>query len=360
MTGVRVPCVIVLAGRYQAGAAHRLAGRRMGGTRLPGVQGGTEGDEAAAPGRRATPVEVGIRARPGGTATNRLDPARSCAVHGPWNMGRAMSSLPELAVLFPNEPYFLGNTMGVMGEPLRHLYMAAAVATLQDLDRAVRVLEIGSWIGFSTLTWAQALDERVPHKGSILCVDPWASYWSPAEIQAGGVMATMDFMARSDLSYNLFRHNLTFAPPGVRIDHVRGRSEDVLPYFADGAFDLVFIDGDHRYAAVANELREADRLLADGGLLCGDDLEHQAPASACAALDPAIHYRQDPATGVRYHPGVTRAVAEALGPVSAYEGFFVMRKLGGGYVPVDLSGRTASIPRHFPPALKASIRSRFG
>lgn len=271
-----------------------------------------------------------------------------------------MSSLDELAVLFPHEPYFLGNTMGVMGEPLRHLYMTAAAATLRELGRAVRVLEIGSWIGFSTLTWAQALDDLPPHKGSILCVDPWASYWSPAEIQAGGVMATMDFMARSELSYNLFRHNLTFAPPDIRIGHVRGRSDQVLPYFADGAFDLIFIDGDHLYPAVANELREADRLLAEGGLLCGDDLERQATAAECAAVDTSIHYTQDPATGVPYHPGVTRAVAEALGPVSAYEGFFVMRKTGGGYAPVDLTGRTASIPRHFPAALKASIRTRFG
>ncbi len=270
-----------------------------------------------------------------------------------------MSSLHELAVLFPHEPYFLGDTMGVMGEPLRHLYMSAAVATLRDLGRAVRVLEIGSWIGFSTLTWAQALDEFLPHKGSILCVDPWASYWSPAEIKAGGVMATMDFMACSDLAYNLFRHNITFAPAAIRIDHARGRSEDVLPHFADGRFDLIFIDGDHRYAAVANELRAADRLLADGGLLCGDDLEHQAAPGAYDGQDPAIHYMQEPATGVHYHPGVTRAVAEALGPVSAYEGFFVMRKVGRGYVPVDLSGRTASIPRHFPAALKASIRRRF-
>jgi predicted O-methyltransferase YrrM len=271
-----------------------------------------------------------------------------------------MSSLHELAVLFPNEPYFLGDTMGVMGEPLRHLYMAAAVATLRDLGRAIRLLEVGSWTGFSTLTWAQALAESVPHKGSILCVDPWATYWSPAEIKAGGVMATMDFMARSDLSYNLFRHNLTFAPPDIRIDHLRGRSADVLPYFADGAFDLIFIDGDHRYATVANELREADRLLADGGLLCGDDLEHQATVAQCAALDPAVHYMQDPPTGVRYHPGVTRAVAEAFGPVSVYEGFFVMRKAGGSYLPVDLSGMTAAIPRHFPAALKAGIRARFG
>ena len=79
-----------------------------------------------------------------------------------------MALLHELAVLFPNEPYFLGDTMGVMGDPARHLFMTAAVATQADLDRPLRVLEIGSWIGFSTLTWAQALED-LPHKGTILC-----------------------------------------------------------------------------------------------------------------------------------------------------------------------------------------------
>jgi len=270
-----------------------------------------------------------------------------------------VASLHELAVLFPNEPYFLGDTMGVMGDPARHLFMTAAVATLAGLDRPLRVLEIGSWIGFSTLTWAQALED-LPHKGTILCIDPWASYWSPEEVQAGGVMATMDFMSRADLSYNLFRHNLGFAPRSIRIDHMRGRSADILPYLADGAFDLIFVEGDHRYSAVAVELRAADRLLADGGLLCGDDLEQQTPAAECAGMDPAVHYTQDARTGVRYHPGVTRAVAEVLGPVSAYQGFFVMRKVDGGYAPVDLSHKTAAIPRHFPAELKASLRARFG
>jgi predicted O-methyltransferase YrrM len=173
-------------------------------------------------------------------------------------------------------------------------------------------------------------------------------------------MATMDFMSRADLSYNLFRHNLGFAPRSIRIDHMRGRSADILPYLADGAFDLIFVDGDHRYSAVAVELRAADRLLADGGLLCGDDLEQQTPAAECAGMDPAVHYTEDARTGVRYHPGVTRAVAEVLGPVSAYQGFFVMRKVDGGYAPVDLSHKTAAIPRHFPAELKASLRARFG
>jgi predicted O-methyltransferase YrrM len=269
-----------------------------------------------------------------------------------------MTSLAELQVLFPNEPFFLGNTIGLMGDPIRHLYMSAAVGLLRELGRPVRLLEVGAWIGFSTLTWAQALDQFVPQKSSILCVDAWASYWSPSEVQAGGVLGTMDFMSRSDLSYNLFRHNVRFAPAGIRIDHARGRSEDILPYLADGLFDLVFVDGDHRYAAVRHDLSAAYRLLADGGLLCGDDLEVQAPASTCDLLDPEVHYAKDPDTSQYYHPGVTRAVAELVGPVTAYQGFFVMRKQRESYQPVALTGRTACMPRHFPADLQAAIRAR--
>jgi hypothetical protein len=39
--------------------------------------------------------------------------------------------------------------------------------------------------------------------------------------------------------------------------------------------------------------------------------------------------------------GVTRAVAEVLGPVSAYEGFFVTRKTENGYAAAGAVAQTA-------------------
>ena len=111
---------------------------------------------------------------------------------------------------------------------------------------------------------------------------------------------------------------------------------------------------------VAAELRMADRLLADGGLLCGDDLESQASPAECTAVNLAVHYMKDPVTGIHYHPGVTRAVAEAFGLVSTYQGFFVMRKMHSSYRQVDLIGKTATIPRHFPADLKTALRKRCG
>ena len=41
--------------------------------------------------------------------------------------------------------------------------------------------------------------------------------------------------------------------------------------FADGYFDLVYIDGDHRYEAVLADLRAWYPKVAAGGILAGDD-----------------------------------------------------------------------------------------
>jgi len=253
-------------------------------------------------------------------------------------------------VLFPDGPYFGGATQGVQGDPMRHIMMAATVGLAAPADRPIRILEIGSWTGFSALTWAQAIDRFVPHKGTLLCVDPWSAYLSDTDVRRADVYRNMDALGRSGLAYELFRHNIRFAPAGVRIDHARGLSHDVLPYLRKDHFDIVYIDGSHYYEDVLKDIRLAEELLAEGGILCGDDLELQmaecdrAFAESCKAID----YTLDPATRRGFHPGVTLAVDEAFGPVSALRGYWYMRKTAGGYQPVSLEGAPMFVPDHFP------------
>ncbi|MBV5337266.1 MAG: class I SAM-dependent methyltransferase, partial [Deltaproteobacteria bacterium] len=54
-----------------------------------------------------------------------------------------------------------------------------------------------------------------------------------------------------------------------------GASDDVLPLLSDSTFDIVYIDGAHDFKSVKSDLRNASRLVVEGGVLCGDDLEAQ-------------------------------------------------------------------------------------
>src|SRR5689334_19134001 len=150
-----------------------------------------------------------------------------------------------LKVLSPNGPLFPPGIAGIQGTARRHLYLTAAVSLFQGLTRPLRVLEVGSWVGCSALTWAQAIAHFLPdHRGSVLCVDPWAPYLSSAQANRPGVYPVMDFALQHDIPYGLFLYNISFAPPGVSVDHFRGPSRQVLPYLAPLSFDIVYVDGD--------------------------------------------------------------------------------------------------------------------
>lgn len=57
---------------------------------------------------------------------------------------------------------------------------------------------------------------------------------------------------------------------GIVVIH-RGKSGDVLPPFPDGYFDWTYIDGNHAYEFVRDDLVESFRVVRPGGYLAGDD-----------------------------------------------------------------------------------------
>ena len=108
---------------------------------------------------------------------------------------------------------------------------------------------------------------------------------------------------------------------------------------------MVFVDGDHSYAAVLTDIRAATALIKDGGLLCGDDLERQIFEidEVYARTQIESDYIRDPRSGQEYHPGVTLAVERLFGEVSQVAGCWAVRKARHGlgarrYVGVHCSG----------------------
>jgi hypothetical protein len=210
----------------------------------------------------------------------------------------------------------------------------------------------------SALTSAHAIDKFCPGGGSVLCVDPWEPYFADADLLNGQHYTDMDRLAQSSAAYELFRHNAGTAPLRVPVEHQRGKASEVLPSLEPASFDVVYVDGSHYYAEVRADLIEAKRLVADHGIVAGDDLEMQLSPQ----IEPTIrgNLGRDFVSlpdGVRCHPGVTLAVAEEFGPVSMMAGTWFMRRAGAGFQPIaSLAGSRMLIPKHWPPAMKEEAR----
>ncbi|NQV54231.1 MAG: class I SAM-dependent methyltransferase [Rhodospirillales bacterium] len=249
-----------------------------------------------------------------------------------------------------NAPMFDG-IYGVFGNPVRQLFM---MGTLWELarrrpERQLRILEIGSWVGFSALTWAWAVAYYAGARGSVLCIDSWAPYFDTTVNQSNFYIGTNHTLNNGD-AYQLFLHNTGFAPDDVKIEHRRAASQEVLPTLPDASFDIVYIDGDHSFDSVLGDLKAAERLVSEGGIICGDDLEVQAHECTLSItqLDRNLDTAQDIEADIVFHPGVTLAVAEILGVVSAWHGYWAMRRKNGGWQPLSLEGMPTKMPPHIP------------
>jgi tetratricopeptide (TPR) repeat protein/predicted O-methyltransferase YrrM len=244
-----------------------------------------------------------------------------------------------------HKPYFGKVMWALQGLPIRHAYMQRLVeAQCRDRgERPFHILEIGSWAGGSAITWAEAIKKFNKRKGQVVCIDPWKLYFDPTKCSdlprdQQAVYQEMAEALSSRKIFDLFLHNIRVSKLEDIILPFKGSSDDILPLFADGRFDLVFVDGDHSYPSVLKDLRGAGRIVCEGGLLCGDDLELQLSQLDVehVQLHKERDYIADPKTKERFHPGVSLAVGEYFGEVSVWEGFWAMRKQRGAWHQVGL------------------------
>jgi predicted O-methyltransferase YrrM len=127
--------------------------------------------------------------------------------------------------------------------------------TVADLDGAV--IEVGSWEGRSTLALSKAC---YPH--TLHAVDTWEG--SPGEISAT-LAADRDVHAT-------FVDNMRRLSKGNVEPHRMGWRE----FFAswDQPIRLLFIDAEHSYVEVRDNIEAALPLMVPGGIVCGDDNHH--------------------------------------------------------------------------------------
>jgi predicted O-methyltransferase YrrM len=254
-------------------------------------------------------------------------------------------------------PYFGHVYACGQGRPERHVYMRALVEHFdaQLPQGPLRILEIGSWAGGSAVTWAKAL-QSTGREGEVWCVDSWKPHFD-LTVDSGDVYREMNAGATSGDIIRIFHHNLRACGVDDRVVVLKGRSQDVLPRLSPRTFDIIFIDGSHSYADVLADIQISKGLLKNGGALCGDDFEIHWGNCDPAALDAAV------ASGIDYsvygttsfHPGVTAALRDAVGTVSAFEGFWVAQIVDERATPVELRPHSTSIPEHLIVSAAANL-----
>ena len=121
--------------------------------------------------------------------------------------------------------------------------------------------EVGVWKGeFSR----QILEVTRPSK--LHLIDPW-SYQPkfPDRIYGGKVAGSQEDME------TIFLNVCSQFEQHAEVEINRGYSDDILSQFDDEYFDWLYIDGNHYYEYVLQDLRLGWQKLKPGGLLVGDD-----------------------------------------------------------------------------------------
>ncbi len=252
--------------------------------------------------------------------------------------------------LVKGEPYF-DHKNSVLSAPVRHLFMIGVIWYLATQKKIsdVSIMEIGTWFGASALSWAQGLKEYLDSRGSLTCIDAWEPFFDLDVHKNQKHVLEMEKLLESDLVYKVFLHNINTLPETINTQHFRGKSENILKFLKSDSFSVVFIDADHTYNYVKDDILNSMRLVQNYGIICGDDLNLQISDvdKNYAIENMNKDFINDPKTNKNYHPGVTVAVNEIFGEVSSWGGFWAMQKVDNSWKKFSLKDMPIIYPNHF-------------
>jgi len=130
-------------------------------------------------------------------------------------------------------------------------------------------VECGAWLGSSSSYLCDIAKDRI----NVFIVDSWRG--SENELTTNHKLAT-----QTDI-YKIFLDNMgerKFTP-------IRKHSLEAVEDFEDESCDVVYIDMDHRYEAVKNDIKHWISKVKTGGYIAGHDYAPYAKESVVKAVD---------------------------------------------------------------------------
>lgn len=149
-----------------------------------------------------------------------------------------------------------------------------------ELDNGSRIIEVGSWMGQSVIYLAQ----QVALSGKdikINAVDIWDMSY---DYEPFHLMFEKAKILNTDL-YGLFVLNLETFNVSHLVDSLVMSSVTASKEFEKETVDVVFIDANHSYEAVRNDLEAWWPKIKKGGIMAGHDYFNPPPDGVKQAVD---------------------------------------------------------------------------
>lgn len=245
-----------------------------------------------------------------------------------------------LDLISPGKPYFPQNLdFHTLYNPWRDLLFMSLFRQMvfaggsREPVKDLRILEVGSRGGGSTLAWLELIRKFNGGFGRVLCVDLWRDIGKPHEGEA---------------YFNIFSHNVSAVKGDDVVIPVIGNSHEVLPLLAERSFDLIYVDGGHSYSACFKDVTNAKRLVKEGGIVFGDDM-----VKPLSEFDPEyVRMNKETDDYTLLYPGVALAIHEHFPDVAPYHCIWAAKKRPGDAfdaidIPKEIAGKYY-IPEYFP------------
>jgi predicted O-methyltransferase YrrM len=123
------------------------------------------------------------------------------------------------------------------------------------------ILEVGSWMGGSSIAFANGLMAKKNLGSVIYAIDTWGGSPEHKELDC----------IKDDTMYEMFLKNIHDNLADLFVRPIRSSSVGASSRFKDNSLDIVFIDGDHSYEACLEDLTVWYPKVKQGGLIIGHD-----------------------------------------------------------------------------------------
>lgn len=171
--------------------------------------------------------------------------------------------------------------------------------------KQMKVVEIGSWKGMATAVMGGVLSE---YEGTLFAIDTW---------KGSSSVPSMEWEAGNTDIFNIFIDNMKLL--GLLNEVVKPivmESTAAAQIFQDNSLDFIFIDGDHSYSSVKQDILVWLPKLKEGGTICGHCAEgyySQYSEIVKAEIDCQCELDWVITEEGGVHPGVVKATYEVFG-----------------------------------------------